>query len=273
MHSASIKSCLVLVILLTACEQRDRHTFPEILDDYYYLDDQNISSLSASIHSVTLDQILDMALQPLTPYLASLAVSTDLDTFAVHYQAGVGFEFVQPSLKITITDSAKVDDLQLVRNGINQMENGFQQTISGSVEILRSFLESLLRPDPDEYRNLVTSHHGDTLVVAYDHDNLSYTNKYIGNVMIGTQNSPGNQVVARTEYIPIHSRLLMKHVEVSMDRSELHTQMVVDLEYPDPTGFLFPEKITLQVESSFAGQSTSSNLEYQFTDVWVSNLD
>ena len=262
-----VSTLIIFGMLLSGCTKNE--DYKAAFDDFYYWDSLEIARISTSVQSSMLEDVLASIELQIEPYSEYLSLESTLDSFSIDYTMGEGFMFDIPEIIIEIIATPPEDQRDFLIGGIQQLEQGFWQTSTASVDMVAGILEGLIEPDYTRFEDLKSTTSGDTILVSYTKDGVFIEKKVIGNHVIDIETATEYKVVAESSHELMDGKLLMKHADMSVVQARGSTHTHIDVEYVDVDGVIFPSQVTFDSRFKVAGNESTASMGFNFKDIRI----
>lgn len=167
--------CLVLVFCLLIPNislSDDWLDFQEFNNGFYFLDDQPFGTLSCTVDLPDLRDLLDKSRKELQAAGINLLIKENLSDFRMYFMQNGKLTFQKPDIAFEYTGTQAPDRARL-ESGIRSIENGFNNTIDGTVLTLDGVFSSYVRPQRSTYILEMFKRDGGKVYMRYKHEGLS----------------------------------------------------------------------------------------------------
>jgi hypothetical protein len=237
---------LLILISLTFLLADNWKEYCKIQEDFYKVDRNPFNTIECKIEVKLITDLLESLKVQLAPYKDNLEFEDNLDEFKFIYSKEYGIKFEKPTLKITIISEENISDVNLVNQGIQQMEAGFTQTVDGACQQIDGFFADLIQTKQDEINVAEITINDNCKEIKYTNEDGSSVETIKDNIITTVTISKLGKIDSKSYYQKTsNNKLIIETTEVSIKNSGFEMDLSVNLTYLKlEDNIILPSKIT-----------------------------
>lgn len=248
----SLRIISLLSLVVTAPLQAnadDWDKYLQIMNRFYYLDQQEFKRISCNIEVPIINNILSQIHTQFNQMRDKIDIKENIASFSLIYSNKKGLNINYPSLNVKIISEKGIADLSKAKKGIEMVNAGFKQQIEGVGEQLKGIFEGFETPKKDRYKIKEVKYDNGVCTVKYEKDSSNFTEIYSENQRKVTQiDSNGGKISSIENYDKSpNGKLMLTNAHVNMDLPMTKIEMDVSLSYEKVKDVFFPTRVVSHI--------------------------
>lgn len=248
----SLRIIFLLSLVVTAPLQAnadDWDKYLQIMNRFYYLDQQEFKRISCNIEVPIINNILSQIHTQFNQMRDKIDIKENIASFSLTYSNKKGLNINYPSLNVRIISEKGIADLSKAKKGIEMVNAGFKQQIEGVGEQLKGIFEGFETPKKDRYKIKEVKYDNGVCTVKYEKDSSNFTEIYSENQRKVTQiDSNGGKISSIENYDKSpNGKLMLTNAHVNMDLPMTKIEMDVSLSYEKVKDVFFPTRVVSHI--------------------------
>lgn len=261
-RGVALKACVCMALLLPVTAVADGwQQYSGVMSRYYHLDEQAFTDITCKIEVPPMQQALTAVRQQLAGMSDKLKITDTLDSYQLVYSRSTGLRFVDPTMSVAIVSEQGMSDPARVKEGIDQMEQGFKIQVQGVDTQIKGLFEGYESPKKSDITVDRVDVKGDGTVLEYKRQGVQFTDTIHGTDMHTVETIPNGNVTADSSYKTVaDNELILDKFDMKMDQPFQSITMQAALTYQSLDGVVFPQEIAEQ-----GMIQNTQNMKTQFT--------
>lgn len=237
---------LLILMSLTFLLADNWKEYCKIQEDFYKVDQNTFNSIECKLEVNMINGLIETMKVQLNPLKENLKIVENLEDFKFIYSKENGMVFEKPTLKIKIISEENISDINGVKQGIQQMEVGFIQTVDGACQQIESIFAGLLKTKKDDIYITKININDNYTIVEYTDEEGSSIETIADNVITTLTTSQHGKIDSKSYYQKTsNNKLIINRAEVSMHNFGIEMDLSVELTYLNlADDLILPSKIT-----------------------------
>jgi len=222
----------------------DWNNFNRLMDKYYFLDDQPVTEITCHVSVSSLNNIRTQ----LKPIEEKVEVDEDINTFSVTYKKGEGITTSKPHFMVSLKTTEDVANPEQVKRGVETINIGAADQISGVIDVIEGQLDELIRPKKEKISDLKVKASKGTTTVEYTKDKKQFREVYLGDSRKVFIKDPNNSMVIKSSdtFTLIAGKRALSKSDMKLTLGDMATTMKMAILYKQVGTVSFPSLLDQQ---------------------------
>lgn len=246
-----IVTMMVIIGLIAAlpsllCASDASDTYMKLMDDYYFLDKQEVNRVTCHVVLSTLNSA--SLRDQLKQFGDKIALQENLNDFKVVYSKKDGVSFVTPHVSVSLVSNEGVKDPKQVQKGIEMINNGVKMQIDGATQIIKGTLDDLVSPQISTMADLDVSNKEGSTTVKYSKENVSHLEVYSGDTKKTSAKAQGSEIEETQVFSRLNGKLAPFKDVIQLRQGDTLLDTTTAIQYQNLGKLFFPSVLDQQIQ-------------------------